>query len=474
MSSEKQTISDEGTVIKCTDLGKCFNIYRNPRDRLKQFILPRMHAAIKKSPTSYYREFWALQNVSFKAQKGETIGIIGRNGSGKSTLLQMICGTLNPTSGALQTKGRISAILELGSGFNPEFTGRENVYLNGAVLGLSRKELEQRFDDIAAFADIGEFLEQPVKAYSSGMHVRLAFAIQAMVDPDIIVVDEALAVGDERFQRKCYSRLEELKSRGTSILFVSHSSASIVELCDYALLLEQGRQIMFAPASEAVRAYQRLLYCSEEARKGLVEDLLSQEQHSSERAPYPSSSLPYLDAPKQRVPSQPDKFAAENNMTDSFDPSLVPETTISYPIQGARIDCIMITNIYGKQVNVLESGRDYQFIITASILSPLPGFFVGIHIKSVSGVVITGQRYPEEGTYVKKMPIGQVFKCTFAFRMNLLPGVYFAGGGIWSCEEPSCAHRIIDALMFRVSTAKSVTSFGLVNLMSDQSQVTFE
>ncbi|HHQ4708182.1 TPA: ABC transporter ATP-binding protein, partial [Aeromonas veronii] len=220
-------------AIKVENLSKCYEVYDTPRDRLKQFIFPRMQSVVRiVERQNYFREFWALRNVNFEVKKGETVGIIGCNGSGKSTLLQMICGTLNPTSGSINTKGRIAALLELGSGFNPEFTGRENVYLNGAVLGLSNKEIDERFDDIADFADIGEFIERPVKTYSSGMTVRLAFAVQAMVDPDILVVDEALAVGDEKFQRKCFARLEELKSKGSSILFVSHSSASIVELCD--------------------------------------------------------------------------------------------------------------------------------------------------------------------------------------------------------------------------------------------------
>ena len=202
-------------AIKVDNLCKCYQIYDKPRDRLFQMLM-RGHR-------QYYREFWALTDVSFEIKRGETVGIIGRNGSGKSTLLQMVCGTLNPTSGSIQTSGRIAALLELGSGFNFEFTGRENVYMNGSVLGLSKEEIDACFDDIAAFADIGDFIEQPVKTYSSGMMVRLAFAVQATIEPDILIVDEALAVGDEKFQRKCFARLEALKARGTSILFVSHS-----------------------------------------------------------------------------------------------------------------------------------------------------------------------------------------------------------------------------------------------------------
>jgi len=190
-------------VIKVEDLSKCYQIYDQPGDRLKQFLFPRLQDALGMHPRAYFHEFWALRSASFEVKKGETVGIIGRNGSGKSTLLQLICGTLAPSSGSIETKGRIAALLELGSGFNPEFTGRENVYMNAAVLGLGKNEIDACFDDIVAFADIGEFIEEPVKSYSSGMMVRLAFAVIAHVDADILIIDEALAVGDAFFTQKC-------------------------------------------------------------------------------------------------------------------------------------------------------------------------------------------------------------------------------------------------------------------------------
>jgi lipopolysaccharide transport system ATP-binding protein len=188
----------------------------------------------------YYREFWALKSVSFNVKRGSTVGIVGKNGSGKSTLLQLICGTLSQSNGEVETNGRIAALLELGSGFNPEFTGRENVYMNSAVLGLTKDEVDSRFQDIVDFADIGLFIEQPVKTYSSGMLVRLAFAVAINVDPEILIVDEALSVGDELFQRKCFARIEAIKNKGATILFVSHSGSTIVELCDSAILLDSG------------------------------------------------------------------------------------------------------------------------------------------------------------------------------------------------------------------------------------------
>jgi lipopolysaccharide transport system ATP-binding protein len=252
-------------AIKVEDLSKCYQIYDQPRDRLKQMVLPRMQRAAGMQPRQYFREFWALKDVSFEVRKGETVGIIGRNGSGKSTLLQMICGTLNPSSGSIQTNGRIAALLELGSGFNPEFTGRENVYLNGAVLGLSKEEIDCRFDDIAAFADIGDFIEQPVKTYSSGMMVRLAFAVAANVAPDILIVDEALAVGDWLFQKRCFQKIEHLVSNGTTLLFVSHDQESVRTLTHRALLLAHGQSLAWGTSSEVVLEYRKLLHEEESA-----------------------------------------------------------------------------------------------------------------------------------------------------------------------------------------------------------------
>jgi lipopolysaccharide transport system ATP-binding protein len=242
-------------AIKVENLSKCYHIYNQPHDRLKQSIYPRFQSLMGKQPKQYFREFWALKDVSFEIKRGETVGIIGRNGSGKSTLLQMICGTLNPTSGSVRTNGRIAALLELGSGFNPEFTGRENVYMNAAVLGLTRAETEARFNAIVSFADIGEFLEQPVKTYSSGMMLRLAFSVTVHVNADILIVDEALAVGDAFFTQKCMLRIKELMSTGVTFLFVSHDSNAVKSLCGSAMLLDRSQLICAGDTNAVVETY---------------------------------------------------------------------------------------------------------------------------------------------------------------------------------------------------------------------------
>jgi lipopolysaccharide transport system ATP-binding protein len=461
-------------AIKVEHLSKCYQIYDKPHDRLKQFILPHLQGLLGQTSKQYFREFWALNDVSFEVKKGETVGIIGRNGSGKSTLLQMICGTLNPTSGDITTHGRIAALLELGSGFNPEFTGRENVYLNGSILGLSSTEIDNRFDDIAAFADIGEFLERPVKTYSSGMNVRLAFAVQAMVDPDILVVDEALAVGDEKFQRKCFGRLEELKSKGSSILFVSHSVGSIVELCQKTLLLDHGVRLMFGPSPDAIRTYQKLLYASADTQTRLIQEILKEEGLSLKQDSFQTT----LEQPTENISDHSNlintNITPDEPLTNAYDPGLVPETTIVYPTQGAVIDSIQIKNTSGYVVNILESGENYHFVVRGRFLEDFSGAYFGIHIKNIAGTEITGQRFPEAGMYLENVVAGKSFETCFSFRMNLLPGVYFSGGGIWSSEEPVCAHRIIDAIMFRVNPVQSIKSFGYVDLMSATPSVKFE
>ena len=240
--------SDSGWLMRVEGLGKCYRIYDQPADRLKQMLLSRFGRR-------YGREFWALRGLSLELRQGETLGILGRNGSGKSTLLQLLAGTLAPTTGRLERRGRVAALLELGSGFNPEFTGRENVLINAAVLGLSEAEVRLRFDEIVAFADIGEFLDQPVRFYSSGMLMRLAFAVSTAVDPDVLLLDEALAVGDVFFRQKCYQRLEQLRQRGVAIVLVSHVAHEVEQYCQRAVLLDHGLPVFEGPAREAVKRY---------------------------------------------------------------------------------------------------------------------------------------------------------------------------------------------------------------------------
>jgi lipopolysaccharide transport system ATP-binding protein len=444
-------------AIKVEGLSKCFEIYEQPRDRLKQFILPHLYKSFGKPAKQYFREFWALRGICFEVKKGETVGIVGRNGSGKSTLLQIICGTLSPSCGTISTNGRIAALLELGSGFNPEFTGRENVYLNGAVLGLSRSEIDGRFDAITEFADIGPFIDQPVKTYSSGMVVRLAFAVAINVDPQILVVDEALSVGDELFQRKCFSKIEVLRSAGTTILFVSHSGGTVVELCDRAILLDSGECLAIDAPKKIVGRYQKLLYAPEyrrefiraEIRKNIAEDpqyfSLDSEKKSHE------FSVP-LDI--------------ENELPDSYDPFLKPTSLIEYESYGAIIESPQIYNLQGELVNILTRGRIYRYCYKVIFSQPANNVRFGMLIKTPSGVDLGGAASsPSNRTSVPFVTSSSIFKVEFEFCCRLNAGVYFLNAGVVGEINGSetYLHRLIDAAMFRVLSESENMSTGIID-----------
>lgn len=250
-------------IVEARGLGKRYQIYDRPQDRLKQ-------AMLRWTGKRYYRDFWALRQVSFEVRRGEAMGVLGRNGAGKSTMLQLIAGTMSPTEGEVGVRGRVAAMLQLGSGFNPEFTGRENVYLAGAILGITRTEMDRRFDGIAAFADIGAFLDQPLKTYSSGMGARLAFAVSFSVEPDLLIVDEILAVGDIGFQQKCVARLRTLRDNGLTMLFVSHSPDAVRSICNRAMLLVDGQLVYVGPAERATDQY--LAYVREATNEEALRD----------------------------------------------------------------------------------------------------------------------------------------------------------------------------------------------------------
>jgi lipopolysaccharide transport system ATP-binding protein len=430
-------------AISVQNLSKCFQIYENPRDRLKQFVLPRMQRYAGKTPKQYFNEFWALRDVSFEIKKGESVGIIGRNGSGKSTLLQMICGTLAPTSGDIQTSGRIAALLELGSGFNPEFTGRENVYMNGAVLGLSIEEIDARFDDIAAFAEIGDFIEQPVKTYSSGMMVRLAFAVAISVDPEILIVDEALSVGDELFQRKCFSRIEAIRAGGSTILFVSHSASQIVELCDQVILMDRGEKLIVGTPKKVVGFYQKLLYASALRAKEIRDEIYNEGQGLIVLAASDSNTLHT-------------KFIKNNSrseISESFDESLTPTSTIKYEPLGAYIDLPSIQNLEKRQVNNLMRGETYDYVYTVTFTQSTNNVHFAMLIKTTSGLELGGgvtACSPRES--IPFVNAGSVYRVRFRFRCSLNPGVYFLNCGVVGDVNgtQTYLHRLIDISMFRV------------------------
>lgn len=438
-------MSSDDIAIRVSELSKCFQIYDRPRDRLKQFVMPRLNRLIDRPARQYFNEFWALKDISFEIRRGETVGIVGRNGSGKSTLLQIICGTLTPTSGEVMTRGRVAALLELGSGFNPEFSGRDNVYLNAALLGLSKEEVDARFDDIASFADIGKFIDQPVKSYSSGMMVRLAFAVQSQIDPDILIVDEALAVGDAKFQAKCFERLRQLKERGTSILLVTHSSEQVVTHCSQAILLNNGEQIEAGESRRVVNRYLDLLFGRE--RKSIEKE----SDAPSIGTPVADHSHDYhLDTQSDVFSSRPGYNPHEYRWGDGaatlLDYHLAADDT-AYP-------------------SSLASGQQILFAVSMRFNEDLHRPILGITIKTKEGVTVYGANSETlDCDAIGKLGArGSVAIVEAQFTCRLAPGDYFLSCGLATRHgEDVIPHdRRFDAIHLQVAPNRS--HFGLVDL----------
>jgi ABC-type polysaccharide/polyol phosphate transport system ATPase subunit len=369
-----------------------YRIYERPADRLKQMLFARLGR-------SYGREFWALRDVSFELGKGETVGIIGRNGSGKSTLLQIIAGTLAPTEGIVTIGGRVTALLELGSGFNPEYTGRENVLMTGAILGFTQQEMTRRFDEIASFADIGDFMDQPVKFYSSGMFVRLAFAVQTSVDPDILIVDEVLSVGDIFFVQKCAQRFQDLMDRGTSILLVTHDTQAVARLCHRAILLADGRVDLIGEPKSVLERYTALAYGG---RVGTF-DVLDPRDRPEEATPAPLPPIPAL-APRHGE-------------------------------GGCRITGAALRMANGEISEILEQAQEVHVVVDFVCGRPeiLPN--VGFQLQDRLGNLIFGTNTFMLSRFIEPPPVGSVVRVCFVMPLLLGTGEYTLSVAVGSYDR---------------------------------------
>lgn len=456
-------MSSDEIVISAQGLSKCYPIYTHPRDRLKQFIVPNLQRLIGMPPSRYYQEFWSLRDVSFELYRGDTVGIIGRNGAGKSTLLQILCGTLEPTAGSYYTRGRVAALLELGSGFNPEFSGRDNVFLNASLLGLSREETQQRFDDIAAFADIGQFMEQPVKTYSSGMYVRLAFAVIAHVDADILVVDEALAVGDAIFTQKCMRFIRGFQEHGT-LLFVSHDTSSVTNLCRKALWLDGGQLRQSGDAKEVCDDYIEYTFrlLNGEPASSSTEKPRHALKAATSSTPRPSEADPVSNTGK------PDEYRyAENQMSASVSNNLNESN-------GWKTGHAEITKVFfslsdddtHQALQVLKGGEKVRLIIEAQARSDLASPIIGFYLRDRLGQNLFG-----ENTLVftgdNPMPVtaGQHLRAEFDFILPLLPnGSYSIVAALADGNQTTHTqhHWLHDAVLLEVSS--SAIRWGIVGI----------
>ena len=448
-------------AISVQNLSKCYQIYDNPGDRLKQFIVPRIKRLLGQTHTPYYREFWALKDISFEVKRGETVGIIGRNGSGKSTLLQIICGTLTPTGGTVQTNGRIAALLELGSGFNPEFTGRENVYLNAAVLGLSKEEVDARFDQITAFADIGQFIEQPVKTYSSGMMLRLAFAVIAHVDADILIVDEALSVGDAFFNQKCMRFLRNFMKTGT-ILFVSHDTGAVVNLCSDAILLGGGQVIASGTTKQVTEAYLATLFESSNNADEILVDVSNKPVEPSE------NPVEYRDVRETLINS--------STLRNDIEIFQFKSDQSEFGTGAAKIKSVQLQNPTGTPLSWIVGGEDVILDIRCLAIKDILRPIIGFQFKDRLGQVIFS-----DNTYLTyqhspfAVNAGAEVVARFEFRLPVLPtGDYSFSAAIaeGTQDEHVQHHWLHDALLIKVHA--SSTSLGLVGIPMKSINLTIE
>lgn len=425
MSSEK--------AILVQGISKCYNIYANPIDRLKQSFYPRAAVLAGKlggqslagslQGKQRYSEFWALRDVTFDINRGETVGVVGKNGSGKSTLLQMIAGTLTPTSGDISVRGRIAALLELGSGFNPDFTGMENIRFNAAVLGLTPAEIDSRMDAIIEFADIGEFLHRPVKTYSSGMIVRLAFAVQAQVEPDILIVDEALAVGDAKFQSKCFARLDALKEAGTSILFVSHSTEQIVSHCDRAILLHEGEVKQQGRPKDVVHTYLELLFGGNRVVRSIA----------IETEPAQDDSEPPTVVGAEKAETSGNAFASRPN----YNPY-----EFRWGDGAAQINDFRLIGPNGAYPTTVECGAALRLVLGVSFNQNVSRPIFGLTVKTKDGITVYGTNSEMISTEAGSQVSGRAgtgCQVVFAFDCLLGPGDYFLSVGVASRDGEDVA-----------------------------------
>jgi lipopolysaccharide transport system ATP-binding protein len=422
-------------AIKVNGLSKSYQIYEKPHDRLKQSIFPRLNQLIGRPYKQYFKEFSALKQVSFDVKRGETVGIVGSNGSGKSTLLQLICGTLNPSEGLIQINGRVVALLELGAGFNPDFTGRENVYTNGALHGFSRAEVDQKLGAILDFADIGIFSDQPVKTYSSGMFVRLAFAVAVNLNPDVLVIDEALAVGDMAFQAKCMAQIDFLKNQGVTILFVSHDLASLRNICQKVLWLKNGSAVNFGDAGKVVDAYLRDMNLD-------INRNLSRSTKAS----------PSVNKEEDRRTGDASKNLA--HFQSSFTP--FSDAHVRYGNGEATILDVVLLDKQGNYCELLELHEPFKIRVIMLVNANIERPVIGYGFKDLKGnQVIAMQSTNMQGIEIPKFISGEVYQIEIDGVNKLTQGIYSILVAVENMVGQNTSHEYLDvvegAKLFRSS-----------------------
>jgi len=414
-------------AVSARGVSKRYEIYGSPQDRLRQMLVPRLGKLFGHQPRSYFREFWALNDVSFDVRKGEAVGIIGRNGSGKSTLLQIVCGTLEASAGEVRSNGRIAALLELGAGFNPEFTGKENVFLSGLVYGISDETLKRRYQDIVDFAEIGEHIDQPVKTYSSGMYVRLAFAVAAFCDPDVLIIDEALSVGDVYFQRKCFKRINELREGGCTLLFVTHSLDTLMQLCDRGIVIDHGNMVFDGPAKPAVTEYLRRVFGTHAPAKAAAGEVQLREPSEVEaiadgdRAYF--AELGHQDLFAMRPGYNRDETRLGDGSAKALD----------FVVEGQR-----------NTPPIVNARERFRLLVRYGFEQAADRLIFGMQVRTREGsVVYSANTFTVHGG-LSSYPSGAIVLVEFDLRATLLPGQYFVTVGVSQYDDQGVEIRAMD------------------------------
>jgi teichoic acid transport system ATP-binding protein len=433
---------DKDYAIEVKDLTKIYKLYDKPMDRLKDSLgLPGRRK-------QRYKEHLALNKVNLKVKKGETVGIIGTNGSGKSTILKIITGVLSPTEGEVNVDGHISALLELGAGFNMEYNGIDNIYLNGMMIGFSEEEITKRLDAILEFADIGDYVYQPVKTYSSGMFVRLAFAVAINIDPEILIVDEALSVGDVFFQAKCYHKFEEFKEKGKTILFVSHDLSSISKYCDRAVLLNQGVLLGEGTPKKMIDIYKQVLVGQYPLPKSEVENLLDDEEIRAAAA-------------KAADGKTSDDKASGAKATDAKATAGKADDTLEYGDGAATIEEFYVTDDKGNVSNSIIKGTDFAVHMRVRFNQDVAAPIFAFTFKNIMGIEITGTNSMVEKAFLEPVKAGSVKDISFAQKMTLQGGEYLLSFGVTGFEQNDFTvyHRLYDALNVTVVSDKNTVGY---------------
>jgi lipopolysaccharide transport system ATP-binding protein len=447
-------------AISIKGLSKYYKMYKEPKDRLKEALNP--------FGKKYHHEFYALKNINLEIKKGETLGIVGKNGSGKSTLLKLISGVLSPNSGNIVVNGKIAALLELGAGFNPEFTGLNNIYFYATILGLSNKEIDEKIDDIIAFADLGRFINQPIKTYSSGMKARLGFAVAVHIDPEILILDEVLAVGDALFRRKCYAKMEEFFKSGKTIIYTSHDAESINQLCTRAIFLSEGMVILDGKPKTVTANYQKYLFSTNADKAKVLQEI----RNGSPLA------LNSDDNKLRGSISEAHSFVNDSGFNSGENYLKGFLSTSQVEVKNDKVDIMdfFIENNLGKKVNVLVSGRVYTYRFKVKFDVSADALSFGSSIKTTKGILISSAALHLMDKYVNNVKSGDIYSVKWQFKCILSAGVYHIDTGVAKKvnSEMLFLSRISDAYSFKVVRSDPDVWRGLVHMdqMIDYQKVT--